>query len=220
VTLAGTLRMEGRPVGGQDVLAFDAEADRPALLATAITDDEGRFSLDPGGAPARVDLLGKLRVDALAAVARSVEPSADGIELEATGPFATVTATIESDAGFPERLNVYFDPVALDGLPERLAPFVTQKAEGVFEGHFSQRSVNGRELTIRLARGTWRLGGDFIVYERPMISEPDFSNYVVDRVLREDGTELPRQGSSGFLLEADGELRIRLELRELADTEL
>lgn len=219
MTVTGTLRLEGRPVGGQDVLAFDTAGDRPALLAAAITNDEGRFTLDLPTEPARAALLGKVRSGALAAVARSVELPTDDVDLEIAGPFARVTASIESDAGLPERLNVFFDPVALGGLAEDLAPFASQKAPGVFEAHFAQRTVTGDELTISLAQGTWRLGGDFIVYERPMIVQPGFSNYVVDRVLREDGAELPRE-RGGFVLEADGDVRLRLVLRELADAEL
>ena len=104
-------------------------------------------------------------------------------------------------------------------LPERLAPFASQKAAGVFEGAYVQRMVEGREIKLTLAAGTWRLRGEFIGHERPMIKEPDFSNYVVERVLTEDGTEMPTE-RGGFLLQAEGEVRLRLVLRELADSEL
>lgn len=219
MTLAGTLYLDGRPVGGQDVLAFETDGERPALLAAGVSDDAGRFSLELPGAISRLALLGKVRGDVLAAVARPVEDAGADADLEASGPFARVTVALESDAGYPERLNVFFDPVSLEALPDRLAPFATQKAQGVFEGHFAQRGVTGRELTIGLARGTWRLGGEYIVHERPMMPDPGFSNYVVDRAVGDDGAELPRE-RGGFRLEADGDVRVTLVLRELDDSEL
>jgi hypothetical protein len=220
MTVAGTLRLDGRPVGGHDVLAFATDGERPELLATGTSDDDGRFSLALPDERSHVALLGKVRGDVLAPVARELEPADGDADLDASGPFALVTASIESDAGYPERLNVFFDPLAILGVPDRLAPFVNQRAPGVFEGHFAHRGVSGRELKIRLARGAWKLAGEYVVYERPMIVQPDFSNYVVDRVLAEDGEALPREGRKGFRLEAEGDTRITLVLRELDDSEL
>ena len=201
------------------MLAFDTSGERPALLAAGITDDEGRFALQLPPGTERAALLGKLRGETLAPVALDVELPAEFFDLDARGPFSRLTATIESDVGFPDRLDVTFDPVAIAGLPERLTPFATQKAVGAFEGHYVHRTVTGRQLTVALAAGTWRLGAVFIVQERPMIVEPDFSNYVVDRVLTEDGSELPRE-RGGFVVQADSDVRLTLVLREVADSEL
>ena len=116
------------------------------------------------------DFLPHRRADVLAPVARELERADGDADLDASGPFALVTAAIQSDAGY--------------------------------------------------ARGAWKLGGEYVVYERPMIVQPDFSNYVVDRVLTEDGEELPREGRKGFRLEADGDTSITLVLRERDDSEL
>jgi hypothetical protein len=213
--LAGTLRVEGRPLGGQDVLAFDPAG--PSLLAAGATDDRGEFHLDVDGAP-ETAVLAKVRADVLTVVAGTV--SAEGsIELDAAGPFFEISGRLESDAGYPDRLDVFLDPVQLDGVPEALLPFAKMKDEGVFEARYLKRGVDGREFTLRVAPGRWKIGGSIIDFERGSWVSPEHRNYVVDRVRTEDG-ELEGSSSSGFELDVSGDRHLTLVLRELANDEL
>ena len=105
------------------------------------------------------------------------------------------------------------------GVPDALVPFARQKAEGVFEGHYVQRSAEGQELTLRVAPGRWKLGGSRVDYERGSWTAPEHRNVVVQHV-RTDAGELDGSWPSGFALDVHGDLRVVLVLRELADDEL
>jgi hypothetical protein len=215
--IAGTLRVEGRPLGGQDVLAFDP--DGPSLLAVSATDDRGEFRLDLDGR-AEAAVLAKIRADVQAVVAATVAvPAAQPVDLDAAGPFFAISGRLESDVGFPERLDVFLDPVRVDGVPEALLPFATLKEQGVFEAHYVTRGVAEPEFAFRVAAGRWRIGGRMIDFERSSWVAPEHRNYVVDRVRAEEG-ELEGSWTSGFELDVAADRQIVLVLRELANDEL
>jgi hypothetical protein len=215
--IAGTLRVAGRPLGGQDVLAFDPAG--PSLLAVGATDDRGEFRLDLDGRT-EAALLAKVRADVQAVVAATVDvASQHPVELDAAGPFFEISGRLESDVGFPERLDVFLDPVRVDGVPEALLPFATLQDEGVFDAHYVTRGVVEPEFTFRVATGRWRIGGRIIDFERSSRVAPKHRNYVVDRVRAEDG-ELDGSWTSGFELDVAADRQIVLVLRELANEEL
>jgi hypothetical protein len=215
--IAGTLRVEGRPLGGQDVLAFDPAG--PSLLAVGTTDDRGEFRLDVDGAR-EAAVMAKVRADVLAVVAATVAVSSERrVELDAAGPFFEISGRLESEIGYPDRLDVFLDPTRLDGVPEALLPFAKMKAEGVFDARYFERGVDGRDFRFRVAPGRWRIGGSVIDLERGSWVAPQHRNYVVDHV-RAEGDELDGRWTSGFELDVAGDRRIALVLRELADHEL
>ena len=215
--ISGTLRVEGRPLGGQDVLALDPAG--PSLLADGVTDDRGEFRLVVDGAP-EAAVIAKVRADVTTVVAATVAVSSERpIELDAAGPFFEITGRLESDVGYPDRLDVFLDPARLDGVPEALLPFAKMKSEGVFEARYLKRTVEGPDFTFRVAAGRWKIGGGLIDLERGSWVSPQHRNYVVDHVRAEDG-ELAGSWTSGFELDVTGDRRITLVLRELADHEL
>jgi hypothetical protein len=212
----------GAPAPGAEVVLF-GPGERPELLASGVTDGGGGFALEPAAQPAPVTATVVLRLkgEPLAVMSRDVTlPRPAPVELDADGPFFTVSATIASETGFPRELLVAFDPDAPDGLDARLRPFLTQQAPGVFAGHYATRDVTGREFTARVQRGVWRLGGQFIDHNRPMITAPDFRNYIVTAARTPDGRALPGNESRGFELAVDGDTELTLVLREVADEEL
>jgi hypothetical protein len=215
--ISGTLCVEDRPLGGQDVLVLDPAG--ASLLAVGVTDDRGAFRLDVDGAP-EAAVIAKVRADVTAVVSATVAvSSARPVELNAPGPFFEISGRLESEVGYPERLDVFLDPVHLDGVPEGLLPFAKMQAEGVFEAHYLKRAVDGPEFRFRVAAGRWKIGGGVVDLERGSWVAPEHRNYVVDRVRGEDG-ELDGSWTSGFELDVTGDRRIALVLRELADHEL
>lgn len=219
VRLIGTLSVEREPVSAGEVLAFTS--DPPRFIARANTDRGGNFVLllEPG-LSASVDLLGRAVDGMLTVTGQSIQlPPRGPVELTAPAP-VTLEVEIESAAGFPAELSVFMDPVAVDELPERLAPFVTQRAEGVFGAHFAELSVGQRAFSVRVQPGTWTIGGSHIVYERPNSSAPTFKNFIVASARAPEGEPFAGTESSGFAVEVTEDQRIVLRLREMADEEL
>jgi hypothetical protein len=219
-TVTGTVRAEGDAVAGAEVLLF-GPGERPELLATGTTDAGGSFALAPaGGAAGPLAVLARLKGDVIGVAAREVAAAGE-VELDLPGPARTLTIAVASDVGRPEALTVALEPAEPAGVPERLRPFINQRAPGVFDGRFLTRELTGDALTVRVLPGTWRVAGEFLDHDRPNIPEPDFRNYVVAAVRSEpDGAPLPGTESAGFALEVDRDRRISVVLREVPDAEL
>jgi hypothetical protein len=202
----GTLRAEGRPVGGQDVLVLSPAGD---VLDGATSDDRGRFSVSATSADT---VLGKVRTDAFG-IALATGGAGD---LDLHGPLATVDVTIESERGHPERLDLTLDPVGLDGVPGELMPFVRMKAPGVGEGHFGRRRLTEPHAVLRLQPGTWRINASAIDLDR---ADRPGGNAIAGAATAGD-IPLAGGGPSGFLVDIGGDVRLTLVLREATSREL
>lgn len=205
MTVSGRVNVEGRPAGGVDVLAF-ALRERPTLVATGTTDDTGAFTL-PADAP--VALLAKLRTGERLGVA--VADADDGEVTLTPGPFHEVEIALEGES--PERLTIFLDPVAPEGVPEALAPFAKQRAPGVFEGRYAERQAPGGSLRLQLQPGLWRVGGGLYI-DGPKSLDPPAS-YQVDEARDEAGEPLEGSASRGFDLDVHGDRRLTLVVRPL-----
>jgi hypothetical protein len=159
--------------------------------------------------------VGRERKEGLALAAAEADAR---VALDAPGPLRRLTVELRSDSGFPDRLNVFLDPVEIDGMPAELLGFANGVEPGVFSARFFERDVTGRRFDVRLQPGVWRVGAAYIVGDRPNLIEPNFKNYVAHRAVA-DGQELPASGS-GFAVDMRGDREVTLELRELGDEEL
>jgi hypothetical protein len=211
-TIDGRFTVAGSGAEAEDVLVLSGTPLR--LREVVTTGPDGAFE---AARPARgpVALLGRARRDGLAIA--SAEANGQ-IALEASGPLRLLTVEVHSDAGYPDRLDVFFDPVEIDGVPTELLPFASGVEPGVFSARFWEHAVTGRRFHVRLQPGIWRIGAAFIVGDRPNLIEPDFQNYVAHRATAE-GQELAKSGS-GFAVDMHEDRGLRLELRELPDEEL
>jgi hypothetical protein len=200
---------------GAEVLLF-GPGERPPLLATGVTDGAGAFALEVGDGTDSATVLVKLKDDLVGVLARKVSlPAAAPVELRPGASF-TLSGTIENGEG---RLTLALDPARPEGVPERLWPFINQRGEGVFSSRFLTRPLAGPSFEVQLLPGVWRIGAEFIDYERPNIVEPEFHNYVT-AAARSDGTELVGTEHGGYELEVDDDRRVTLTLREVGDDEL
>jgi hypothetical protein len=208
----GRFTVAGSAAAGEDVLVLSGTPLR--LRAVVPTGPDGTFEAErPARGP--VALIGRARNEGLALAA------AEGngrVALDAPGPLHRLTVELSSDAGFPDRLDVFLDPVEIEGMPAELLAFANGVEPGVFSARFWEQGVTGRSFDVRLQPGVWRIGAAYIVGDRPNLIEPDFKNYVAHRAVAER-QELPASGS-GFAVEMRGDRAITLELRELPDEEL
>jgi hypothetical protein len=94
--VTGSVRVDGEAVPGSDVLLF-GPGERPRLLATAVTDAAGAFTLESDDdLPRAPTILAKLKGDPIGVLTHDVEPSSTParVELDAAGPQHSITATM------------------------------------------------------------------------------------------------------------------------------
>ena len=202
---------------GAEVLLF-GPGERPPLLATGVTDGAGAFALEVDDAADSATVLVKLKGDLVGVLARKVSlPAAAPVELR-PGVSFTLSGSIENGDG---ELILALEPARPEGVPERLWPFINQRAEGVFDGRFETRRLEGRTFAVRLLPGVWRVGAEFLDHNRPNIIEPDFHNYLTAAARSEpDGAELVGTEYTGYEVDVQEDRRVTLTLREVDDAEL
>jgi hypothetical protein len=146
----GTLILEGRPLGGQDVLALAGGQ----LVAATVTDDRGAFSLQ-GTGDAALTVVAKVRGSSMYGfVGRVVEPG-EAADLALPAPFALAVQIAGED--LPERLDLALDPVHLDGVDDALLGLANLRPDGLMDAHFGRRVIDLEGTELKLQPGTWRL---------------------------------------------------------------
>jgi hypothetical protein len=202
---------------GAEVVLF-GPGERPALLATGITDGAGAFALEADEAAGSATVLVKLKDDVVGVLARELPlPTPAPVELR-PGPSFALSGAIENGDG---ELVLALEPARPEGVPERLWPFINQRAEGVFAGRYLTRPLAGPAFSVRVLAGTWRVGAEFIDHDRPNMPTPDFHNYVTAAARSEpDGMELAGTEYGGYEIDVHGDRQVTLTLREVDDAEL
>jgi hypothetical protein len=204
--ITGTLSVEGRPVGGQDVLALAGDE----VVAIALSDDLGRFSLD---APDGATVIGKVRTGTYGVVARVAE-AGGGADLDLRGPLPALEIVLESEHELPARVDLTLDPVRLAGVPDELMLYTRIRGPGVMEGHFGRGVIDGGRARVRVQPGLWRIAASSIDPDRTHVR-----SLVTGRV-QADGDEVAGDATGGFALEVAEDRRVTLVLRAAAQSEL
>ena len=200
--ISGTLSVEGRPVGGQDVLALAGGE----VVASALSDDLGRFSLD---APDGATVIGKVRTGTYGVVART-----GGADLDLAGPLPALEITLESEHELPARIDLTLDPVRLGGVPDELMAYTRMRGPGVMEGHFGRGVIDGAYARVRVQPGLWRIAASSIDPDRTHVR-----SLVTGRV-QFDGAEIEGDAAGGFALEVAADSRVTLVMRAATQNEL
>jgi hypothetical protein len=203
--ITGVLTVEGRAVGGQDVIALADEE----VVASALTDDLGRFSLD---APQGAAVIGKVRTGTYGIVARVADAGSADLDLD--GPLPALDIALESDHELPARIDLTLDPVQLAGVPDELMPYTRMSGPGVMEGHFGRGVIDGARASVRVQPGVWRIAASSIDPDRTHLP-----SFVTGRV-RVDGDEIEGDAASGFALVVSQDLQVTLVLRTATQSEL
>ncbi|HEY6888348.1 MAG TPA: hypothetical protein VI300_11230 [Solirubrobacter sp.] len=146
----GTLTIEGRPLGGQDVLALAGGR----LVATAVTDDRGAFSLQ-GTGDAALTVLAKVRGGSTYGLVGRIGGDGEAAVLALPAPFA-LDIHVEGEQ-LPERLDLALDPVHLDGVDDALLALANLRPDGLMDAHFGCRVIDLEGTELKLQPGTWRL---------------------------------------------------------------
>jgi hypothetical protein len=205
--ITGTLRVEGRPVGGQDVLALAGER----VVASALSDDLGRFSLD---APDGATVIGKVRAGAYGVVTLVAQARDGDADLDLGGPLPALEIVLESEEELPARVDLTLDPVQLAGVPDELMPYTRLRGPGVMEGHFGHGVIDGARTSVRVQPGLWRIAASSIDPDRTHVRS------LVTGSARADGDEVDGDPAGGFALAVSRSRRVTLVLRAATQSEL
>jgi hypothetical protein len=216
----GIVRLNGKPVGPDEVLAISE--DMAELLAAGSTDSQGRFTLSVPEATRRVIIVAKLRGTTIGLRHREIalpllEPVS--VDFEAS-QFKWLRAEIESTSGTPDSLDVFADPINLDGVPDAMREFFRQSRIGVRNAYFAKVSVRGSSFALQLQAGTYRIGGERVNYDQPLATVPVPNFKVSAATLAPENVPLPGDESLGFVIDMDQDRRVVFWLRVVEDAEL
>ncbi len=227
ILLTGLLQLDGQPLSQQRVLLISG--DMKELLASTTSGDDGVFkvTIPDGKVHKEVVLLVKVQGPVIALGYRNVKLGKERVESKKVefnfheGDFSTIRSEIRTTSGWPPYLNVYVNPVHLEGIPEPLEKFFNEIDEETVESSFYEARVDGREFELKVMRGTYRVGADYINYSRPMIVNPEFENYVVSSI-EVDREEAPLEGQplSGYLIDLNKDRDVVMTIEPIADEDL
>lgn len=225
--LTGDVQLDGQALSNQRVLLISG--DMTKFLGSTTTAEDGAFEID---VPAehrsgQVVLLLKIQGPVVALAQRLIDLESEGwgpheFRLDTTdGSFHNVEGEVTSTFGWPPYLNVFVNPVHVEGIPEPLEKFFRWQDERVLESTFFKLKVDGHSFNLKFKSGTYRIGADHLNYFRPSMVNPDFENYVATRA-EVDGESQPLQGEryGGYLMEVKRDRRIVLTIETVADKEL
>jgi hypothetical protein len=221
--IRGVVRADGKPVSGAAVLFVTRAMD--ALLSAATTDANGAFSgRISGGDHSEAIALARISGSVVGLQQRPVDLGRSEpvtFDFDLARDFVRLDGDIESSAGRPDVLDVWLNPVTLEGIPQQLQRFFRQQGPGVFGAYFSKVAVKGDSFSFRVKRGTYQLGGDRINYDRAVIGEPKEKDYVVHAAtLVPENTPLQGDETLGFTIHADRDRKVVLWLRVVEQAEL
>jgi len=216
----GIVRLDGKPVGPDEVLAISE--DMAELLGAGSTDSQGRFKISVPDGARRVIIVAKLRGTTIGLHHRAIAlppPEPVLVDFEAS-EFKWLRGEIESTSGMPDSLDVFVDPVKLNGVPDVMREFFRQSRIGVRNAYFAKVSVRGASFAFRLQAGTYRIGGERVNYDQPLATIP-VANYKVSAVtLAPENVQLPGDETLGFVVDMDQDRRVVFWLRVVEDAEL
>ena len=220
----GTLWVDNRPCSAQEILLVTGDA--KMLIGVGITNSDGQFSFDLPHRdwPAEAVVLVKLKTTIVGMVHELVQiggRQAIEIRVDTNSGFFQIDGKIDRPSGFPDCLDLFLDPIRVDGLPRIFERFFLQSDEAVFDAHFFRSSTTDTTFSFRVKRGVYKIGGEYIIYERPNIVDPAFNNYIVEQVrLFPRGGALKGDTYDGFVLDVSADRNVGLLLRILNDEEL
>jgi hypothetical protein len=115
----------------QDILLLSADMAR--FLGACATGPDGRFTcaLPARATPETVVVMANVKASAVTVLYQAIGvPQAAPVEfrVDSHKKFLTVTGSVDTAAGWPPLLNLFLNPVMIDGVPERLQRFFNQKA--------------------------------------------------------------------------------------------
>ena len=220
--VTGLVLAEGRPASGSDVLLVSK--DLSTLLAATSTTPDGRFTLHPEGDADQAILAAKLHGPSVGFAHHLITLPARRdvvVDFDSTVTFHRLDGEIDASAGLPGQLNVFIDPVRLDGVPDGLDQYFLVKRPTVIDAHFGRLEVHGSRFAMKLQTGTYRIGGEYLNYDRPEMLNPQEPNFIVNAATTVPGNApLPGDELLGFTLRVDQDCRVVLWLRVVADREL
>lgn len=207
----GTVRVDGRPIRGADVLLLDAAG---KVLAAVPTDEAGSYRLASPAGFADGMLLARLYRPIVGARATAVtHPVETGFDF-ATRDTIALGGEIEPPSGVtPDFLDVSLTPRALDGVPQSATMALIAVDTGpALKASYLTEQIKQLHFAFRVVPGTWDLLVNRLVDEAPSVN-PRAPNLTNAELTMPDGSK-PAQTFGAYRIDVrvDTQVRIRLEV--------
>jgi len=220
----GTLLVDGQPSQDQELLLISADMNKLLAVSASGPDGSFEFAFPAPQKDSNAIVLAKLRRDFAGVVHRQVDllqAAPLEIEVETKTDSFNLEVMIESSVGYPEHLDVFLDPIIVAGVPEQLTRYFKQVDRGIFTSHFLERLIDDRAFDVRVMAGTYKIGGHYIIEDRPMLVNPTSENFIGSSATVEPyASPLEGDPDGGFALTVDNDCRVVFTLRVLEDKEL
>lgn len=219
--LTGRLTYRQQSLPNQEISVLSASHD--AFLSQIWTDEDGHFHYQPAEeGQSAVSLLVKVRQPFIGLAYHPVSlPSAAPLDIALHMNLFTLSGNIADFTGRVPHLQLFLDPLHLNGIPEQLSRFFFQTAPQVHRAHFYQATITEDSFAIAVQAGRYALGAAYLNMDRPNMVDPDFDNVQVDGIqLAGTASNLPGNPHRGFEVEVNSDMLLTLSWRVVPDDEL
>ena len=211
----GTVRVDGNPIRGADVLLLDAAG---KVVAATQTDEAGGYRLASPAGFSRGMLLARLyRPIVGARVTPVTHPGETGFDF-ATRDTVALAGDVEAPAGVtPDFLDVSLTPRALDGVPPAAAmALIAVDAGPALKASYLTEQIKSLHFAFRVVPGTWELLVNRVVEAAPTVKSPT-PNLTNAELTLPDGSK-PAQTFGAYRIEVRHDLQVRVRLEVMKDS--
>lgn len=207
----GTVRVDGHPIRGADVLLLDAGG---KVLAAGRTDEAGGYRLAPPAGFAGGMLLARLYRPIVGARATPVTRPGETDFDFTTRDTVALGGEVEAPSGVsPDFLDVSITPRALDGVPPSANMALIAVDTGpALKASYLTEEIKEPHFAFRVLPGTWDLLVNRIVEQAPTV-KATVPNLTSVELTLPDGTK-PAQTFGAYRLDVrrDTQVRVRLDI--------
>lgn len=211
----GTVRVDGAPIRGADVLLLDAAG---KVVAAGQTDEAGGYRLASPAGFSRGMVLARLYRPIVGARATAVtHPAETGFEF-ATGDTVALSGDVEPPAGVtPDFLDVSLTPRALDGVPPSAAMALIAVGTGpALKASYLTEQIHEPRFAFRVIPGTWELLVNRVVEQAPTAG-PAAPNLTNAELTLADGSK-PAQSFGAYRIDVRHDTRVHVRLEVMKDS--
>jgi hypothetical protein len=212
----GRVNIPGTVAEDADVVVADASG---SFIGSVPVGPDGAFTLPAVTGGTR--LLARIRRPVVAFGTVTVPPGRADVTISVGSAWPRLTVRLSADVTSIPPVTMFIDPVVITAAEDLPADLFLQRAPGVFDAHYSELPIPGEGTSLRVAAGTYRIGGGHLNYDRPMSTIPLPPNVITHQLLSGPHHEVcPGDPWSGFTVTVSDDTAVVLVLREVADPDL
>ncbi len=211
--IKGKVSIDGKGLNNQEI-QFVNRANKE-IIGFTITDNSGNFRFSADKGIKTIDILFKIKTENLISVYYMPFTDQEVMNLNVNlKNYYDLILHIDSNEGWPPELNIFIDPVTVEDVPDYLTENFKMQSKNVMSSYFYRKPFKERTINLKLRKGTYNIGGEYILYDSML----DSSNYIVkSAVILSKNKNLEGNIYNGFRLNFQGNSEIKLNLAKYRD---